>query len=381
MTRRPLVVLGATGSIGRQTLEVAAANGFEVSVIAARRPGDELLQLADNHPEAQVIATGGASDERERLAEAVGDRASFGMDALVEAAATPGHIVVNGLVGATGLRPTIAALAAGNRLALANKESLVAAGPLVMDMAEKAGAELIPIDSEHSALFQLVAGADRAELQSLVLTASGGPFRGKRRSELEEVTPAEALAHPTWDMGRRISVDSATLVNKGLEVIEAHMLFGIPYDRIEVVVHPQSLVHSLIRLTDGSLLAHVGATDMRIPIAYALSYPERVPSAVEFALPGTTLQFEEVDLETFRALSLAYAAGRAGGTAPCVFNAADEVAVQGFLGGRLGFMGIPEVIEQTLEQMPAEPLESVDHVLETDAEARSLASSLVAGVC
>lgn len=381
MTSRPLVVLGATGSIGRQTLEVAAAHGFDVAGLAARRPGPELAGLASQYPDARVVAAGGSTDEREQLTASVSNHVSFGAEAVTEMAATPGCVVINGLVGAAGLRPTMAALGAGNRLALANKESLVAAGPLVMELATKAGGELIPVDSEHSALFQLVAGAEPAEVSSLVLTASGGPFRGRTASELADVTPEQALAHPTWNMGRRITIDSATLVNKGLEVIEAHTLFGLSYDDIEVVVHPQSLVHSLIRLTDGSFLAHVGATNMRIPIAYALTHPDRVDSGVEFDLAGLNLTFEEVDLATFRGLELAYEAGRAGGTAPCAFNAADEIAVQAFLTGRLGFLGIAEIIGHTLDQMPPEPLESVDHVLETDARARALASSLVAGVC
>ncbi|MFP5332186.1 MAG: 1-deoxy-D-xylulose-5-phosphate reductoisomerase [Acidimicrobiia bacterium] len=381
MNRRPLVVLGATGSIGRQTLEVAAAHGFGVAGMAARHPGPELAELAAAHPEARIVAAGGTTDERDRFVAAVSNPVDFGTEAVTDLAASPGCIVVNGLVGAAGLRPTMAALAAGNRLALANKESLVAAGPLVMEMAATAGGELLPVDSEHSALFQLVAGVDRAEMASLVLTASGGPFRGRLAADLEDVTPEQALAHPTWKMGRRISIDSATLVNKGLEVIEAHTLFGVDYDAIEVVIHPQSLVHSLIRLTDGSMLAHVGATDMAIPIAYALTHPQRVDAAVEFTLPGRSLEFEEVDTDTFRGLALAYVAGREGGTAPCVFNAADEIAVHAFLAGRLGFLGIADIIADTLDQLPAEPLESIDQVLEVDARARSLASSLVAGAC
>jgi 1-deoxy-D-xylulose-5-phosphate reductoisomerase len=271
-------------------------------------------------------------------------------------------------------------LDAGNRVALANKESLVAAGPLVM-AAAAGGGELIPVDSEHSALFQLVAGARQSEIVSLVLTASGGPFRGRSSDELEDVTPAQALAHPTWSMGRRISVDSATLVNKGLEVIEAHVLFGVGFDDIEVVVHPQSLVHSLIRLTDGSFLAHVGATDMKIPISYALTHPSRAPARAEFSLPGLTLGFEEVDMATFKGLGLAYDAGRRGGGAPCVFNASDEIAVHAFLDGRLGFLGIAELIERTLQAVDVPVLESIDHVLAVDAEARAVAAGLIASAC
>jgi 1-deoxy-D-xylulose-5-phosphate reductoisomerase len=377
---RPLVVLGATGSIGRQTLEVADALEVEIAALAARRPSVELAATAASYPDALVVVTGGSSDDREIFASSIPNRVEWGTDAMVAVAAAQGMTVVNGLVGAAGLRPTIAALDAGNRVALANKESLVAAGPLVM-AAAAGDAELIPVDSEHSALFQLVAGARQSEIVSLVLTASGGPFRGRSSDELEDATPAQALAHPTWSMGRRISVDSATLVNKGLEVIEAHVLFGVGFDDIEVVVHPQSLVHSLIRLTDGSFLAHVGATDMKIPISYALTHPSRAPSPVEFSLPGLTLGFEEVDTATFRGLGLAYDAGRRGGGAPCVFNAADEIAVHAFLDGRLGFLGIAEMIERTLQAVEAPVLESIDHVLAVDAEARAVAAGLIASAC
>ena len=381
MTARPLVVLGATGSIGRQTLEVAADRGLEVAVVAARRPGPELARIAAGLPAAVVVATGGTQDERAWFRSQVQNDVRWGTDALLEASRRAGSTVVNGLVGSAGLRPTMAALEVGNRVALANKESLVAAGPLVMAAAARTGGEIIPVDSEHSALFQLVAGAAVEEVESLVLTASGGPFRGWTTEALADVTPEQALAHPTWEMGRRITVDSATLANKGLEVIEANVLFGVPFERIDVVVHPQSLVHSLIRLTDGSFLAHVGATDMRIPIAYAITHPERVAASVGFDLAGTTLEFQQVDRATFRALDLAYAAGSHGGLAPCVFNAADEIAVQAFLDGRLGFLGIAELIERTLDATPAGQPESIDHVLEVDAEARANAAALVAGAC
>jgi 1-deoxy-D-xylulose-5-phosphate reductoisomerase len=377
----PLVVLGATGSIGRQTLEIAADLGLEVAVIAARRPSADLAGLARAHPDAVVVATGGSSQERTHFSSGVENEVVYGTEAMIGLAGESHRTVVNGLVGSVGLRPTIAALAAGNRVALANKESLVAGGELVMRTARAHGAELIPVDSEHSALFQLLAGTDPSEVEKLVLTASGGPFRGRVAEELEDVTAEEALQHPTWDMGRRITIDSATLANKGLEVIEAHVLFGVPFERIEVVVHPQSVVHSLINLTDGSFLAHMGATDMRIPIAYALTHPARRPSRVPFRLEGTTFDFEGVDRRTFRALDLAYQAGRQGGTAPCVFNAADEVAVQAFLDGRLGFLGIAELIERTLNDLGADPLESVDQVLAVDVAAREVAASLVAGAC
>ncbi len=381
MTGAPLVVLGATGSIGRQTLEVAGELGLQVAALVARRPSADLAAVARAHPDAAVVVTGGATEERESFSASVSNRVTYGSEEMLALAATPGHLVVNGLVGSTGLRPTVVALAAGNRVALANKESLVAGGELVMRTARDNRADLIPVDSEHSALFQLVAGVDAAELESLVLTASGGPFRGRSAEELADVTPTQALDHPTWSMGRRITVDSATLANKGLEVIEAHVLFGLPFERIDVVLHPQSVVHSLIALSDGSLLAHLGPTDMRIPIAYALTHPARAASSVPFRLAGTRLDFEEVDRTTFRALDLAYEAGRRGGVAPCVFNAADEVAVQAFLDRRLGFLGIAELIERTLDLVAIDPIESVDQVLAVDAEARAAAASLVAAAC
>ncbi len=377
---RPLVVLGATGSIGRQTLAVAEHLGAEVSAIAARNPSDDLVVLGRRFPQARVVATGGSAEERESVRSALGSRALFGSDALLEVAGSEGSTVVNGIVGAAGLRASAAALGAGNRLALANKETLVVGGRVITDLAERHGGEIIPVDSEHSALFQLCSGGESVE--RLILTASGGPFRGRSRESLADVTPSQALAHPTWQMGARITVDSATLANKGLEVIEAHVLFGIPYENIDVVVHPQSAVHSLVELADGSLIGHIGATDMRIPIQYAITHPERLPAAVErFGLAGTSLSFEKADPETFSALRLAYEAGRRAGSAPAVFNAADEIAVEAFLAGRLGFLGIAEIIERTLELHDWTDPQSVDEVLAVDRSARSLAASLVAGVC
>ena len=289
--------------------------------------------------------------------------------------------MVNAVVGAAGLPATMSAIAAGNRLALANKESLVAGGRLVMAALETSGAELIPVDSEHSALFQLLERTPAPEVERLILTASGGPFRGMTADSLEEVTPAEALAHPTWDMGRRISVDSATLANKGLEVIEAHVLFGLPLERIGVVVHPQSVVHSLIQLTDGALLAHLGAPDMRVPIRYALTHPERTPGAtVPFSLTEQALTFEPPDLDSFPALRLAYEAGRAGGSAPAAYNAADEVAVAAFLQGRIGFRSISRIIERTMDAAEWRVPGSVEDVFDVDREARSVAASMI-GSC
>jgi len=376
----PVVVLGAGGSIGRQTIEVCDWLEVPILGLAVRRPRAELVAMMQGRDETRLVVTGGSDDERDQLSKALGDRVAFGTEALAELAATPETTVVNGIVGAAGLRASMAVLEAGNRLGLANKESLVAGGPVLLEAVRRGGGELIPIDSEHSAIFQLLAGSD--EIDELVITASGGPFRGRSFDALLDVTPAEALAHPTWEMGDRISIDSATLANKGLEVIEAHYLFGVPFERIDVVVHPQSVVHSLIRLVDGALLCHLGTTDMRIPIQYALTYPERAPSLVSaFDLTSTELTFEEPDTSTFRALALAYEAGREGGGLPAVFNAADEIAVEAFLTGRIGFTAIPEIIERTLESIEPRQLRTVADVLDVDAEARQSAAALVTEAC
>lgn len=379
---RPVVVLGATGSIGTQALEVVERLGWPVAVLAARRPSPELAGIARAWPDTEVVVVGGSSEERAEFVEKVGRAVRFGSDALLEAAARPESIVVNGIVGAAGLEATVAALEAGNRVALANKESLVAGGPVVKQVLAEGGGELIPVDSEHSALYQCLMGEPPESVARLILTASGGPFRGRSREELEAVTPEEALQHPTWDMGRRITIDSATLFNKALEVIEAHFLFDVDFGRIDVVVHPQSILHSAVEFVDGSWKGHLGHPDMRIPIQFALTVPERAPSPGEpFTLPGLELSFEEPDREAFPALDLAYEAGRKGGSAPAVLNAADEVAVEAFLQRRLGFLGITEVVSRTLEQVEWRELETVADVLEADREARAVASSFIAGRC
>ncbi len=368
---KPVAVLGATGSIGRQTLDVAERLELPVVTLAARHLSDDLIRLAARFPQARVIVAEAPDDALPAGMEA-------GTDAIVEAASEPGITVVNGVVGAAGLRASLSALEAGNRLALANKESMVAAGPLMLAAARAGDAELIPVDSEHSALFQCLLGEDRAVVRRLILTASGGPFRGRSLEELSAVTPADALAHPTWNMGSRITIDSATLLNKGLEVIEAHFLFGFDYDTISVAVHPQSIVHSLVEFIDGSLKAHLGQPDMRIPIQYALTYPRRAPGPLEpFDLAGRTLTFETPDRATFPALDLAYAAGRRGGTAPAVLNAADEVAVAAFLATKIGFLDIPRVLEAVLERHTWQEVTSLDAVLAADAEARRLAEEVV----
>ena len=379
---KPLVVLGATGSIGTQTLEVAARMSIPVAAVAARQGSDRLAEIGEAHPGCLVGVTSPTRDEEQRFSARFGTRARFGPESLVELAALDGCIVINGVVGFAGLPATLGALAAGNRLALANKESLVAAGPVVLEALSQSSGELIPVDSEHSALFQCLVGEPRSAVRRMMLTASGGPFFGRRREELENVTPRQALAHPTWSMGPRITIDSATLVNKGLEVIEAHYLFGIPLEDIEVVIHPQSIVHSLVEFVDGSLKAHLGEPDMRVPIQYAITYPARSQGVLgQFSLAGRDLTFRAPDHDAFPALSLAYEAGRRGGSAPAAFNAADEVAVHAFLEGRLGFQGISLILEKTLAATGWDEISTVADVLEADREARAIAHSMLGGAC
>jgi 1-deoxy-D-xylulose-5-phosphate reductoisomerase len=289
-------------------------------------------------------------------------------------------IVLNGIVGSAGLSPTLAALGRGVPVALANKESLVVGGELVNAARARTGAALVPVDSEHSALFQLLEGVPRDRVVAGVLTASGGPFRGRAAEDLESVTSDQALDHPTWKMGGRITIDSATLMNKGFEVIEAHHLFGLSYDEIEVVVHPQSLVHAMVRLVDGSVLAHCGPPDMRVPIGYALRHPAPPPPRPPMDLLAAPLEFEAPDATAFPCLGLAREAGREGGTAPAVLNAADEVAVAAFLAGHIGFMGIPRVVSAALEAVPAEPADALEAVLGADARAREAARAVIEGV-
>jgi 1-deoxy-D-xylulose-5-phosphate reductoisomerase len=289
-------------------------------------------------------------------------------------------MVLNALVGSAGLRPTLAALERGVDVALANKESLVAGGDVVAAVRARTGARLIPVDSEHSALFQLLEGLAPERVASAILTASGGPFRGRDIADLESVSAADALRHPTWDMGAKITIDSATLMNKGLEVIEAHHLFGLDYERIEVVVHPQSLIHAMVRVEDGSVMAHCGPPDMRVPIGYALRHPAPPPARRAMDLVGRRIDFEAPDERAFPCLPLARAAGRAGGTAPAILNAANEVAVAAFLDGRLGFMGIPRAVEEALDALPAGAADSLDAVLDADARARAVTAATIEGV-
>ncbi|MEA2305251.1 MAG: 1-deoxy-D-xylulose-5-phosphate reductoisomerase [Solirubrobacteraceae bacterium] len=378
---RRLLILGSTGSIGTQALDIVArADDLELVGLSAERSWEPLVAQAREHG-VQRIALADA-DAGARAAEAWTDgEVLVGAEGLVRLVLeSRPDLVLNALVGSAGLGPTVATLGEGIDLALANKESLVVGGELVMQLAEATGARILPVDSEHSALHQLVSGERPGSVEKLVLTASGGPFRGRTRAELEDVTVEQALDHPTWAMGGTITIDSATLMNKGLEVIEAHHLFGVPYDRIDVVVHPQSIVHAYVTLVDGAALAHLGHPDMRVPIAYALHDPERVDVPVrplDLAEVGS-LTFERVDEDAFPCLRLARDAAIAGGTAPCVLNAANEVAVHAFLQGRLGFLGIPAVIEGTLERQPALPVRAFESLYEADREARATAAELVA---
>src|SRR4051794_15214393 len=381
---RRVIILGSTGSIGEQALDVVGrSDDLEVVGLSAHADFDALIEQARRFGVGRVALADDAAAAR--AAELWTDGSVLaGATGLVELITdTEADLVLNAVVGSAGLGPTVAALGEGMDLALANKESLVVGGDLVMALAEATGASIIPVDSEHSALFQLVNSEDGpGTIDKLVLTASGGPFRGKTKQDLKAVTVEDALKHPTWAMGGKITIDSATLMNKGLEVIEAHHLFGTPYDRIDVVVHPQSIVHSLIQLNDGASLAHLGYPDMRVPISYALHYPDRADVPVEpldLAKLGE-LTFEAPDEETFACLRLAREAGEAGGTAPCVLNAANEIAVQAFLDGALPFTGIAEVIERALDAVPARPVGHFSDLYRADADARDHARELVQGV-
>jgi len=377
-----LLILGSTGSIGTQALDVVARAGdaFEVVGLSAGTAYGPLIEQARAHGVRRVALSD--PDAAARAAESwTGGEVLGGPEGLVElVAGSDADLVLNAIVGSAGLGPTIVALTEGIDLALANKESLVVGGELVTALAEATGAQIIPVDSEHSALHQLIVTERPGTIERLVVTASGGPFRGRARAELESVTVEQALRHPTWEMGGKITIDSATLMNKGLEVIEAHHLFGTPYDRIDVVVHPQSIVHALVTLCDGAALAHLGHPDMRVPIAYALHHPDRVDVPVRTLdlAEVASLTFEPPDVDAFPCLRLAREAALAGGTGPCVLNAANEVAVHAFLGGRLGFMGIPAVIERTLERVGAAGVHSFDSLYEADARAREVAGELVA---
>ncbi len=380
-TRKRLLILGSTGSIGTQALDVCSrSDELELVGLSAGRSWEALLAQARAHGVSRIAL--GDGHAAARAAEAWTDgEVLVGADGLVKLVVESGaDLVLNALVGSVGLGPTVATLGEGIDLALANKESLVVGGELVTALAEATGARIVPVDSEHTALHQLLAGQPPGAVQRLTITASGGPFRGRRLAELEDVTVKQALAHPTWAMGGKITIDSATLMNKGLELMEAHHLFGTPYERIDVLVHPQSLVHGLVQLADGAMLAHLGPPDMRIAISYALHGGESVQlpiAPLDLAAVGE-LSFEAVDLEAFPCLRLAGEAAREGGTAPCVLNAANEIAVHAFLEGRLRFLGIAEVIERTLAELGSEPVLSFESLYEADRRARAVAGEAVA---
>ena len=366
-----IAILGATGSIGASALAVLARHPdrFRAVALTAHRNAEALRGLVRAHrPALAVLADAPVPEQGD-----AGARWRSGREALLEAATHPDvDVVINALVGAAGLEPTLAALEAGKRVALANKESLVCGGPLVLAAAARGGGELVPVDSEHSAILQCLAGARAGDVRRLVLTASGGPFRTFPAERLRTVTPADALRHPTWDMGAKITIDSATLANKALEVIEAHFLFGVPYDRIEAVVHPQSIIHSMVEMVDGSVLAQLGFPTMELPVLYALTHPERLPYDPRRFDPvaAGALTFEAVDPHRFRAFALGTRAGVRGGTAPAVFNAANEVAVAEFLAGRIPFGGIADAIAHALDDAADGPADTLEGVLAADGRAR-----------
>lgn len=382
MNKRQIALLGSTGSIGTQALDVVRDNAdrFEVYALVARQNADLLAQQArEFRPEVVVIA-----DEQyyAPLKEALADlpmKVWAGADAIADVVQmAPVDVVLTAMVGYAGLRPTLAALEAGKAVALANKETLVVAGELVTATARRTGAPILPVDSEHSAIFQCLVGQDASAVEKVILTASGGPFRTTPREALADVTPAEALRHPNWSMGAKVTIDSASMMNKGFEMIEARWLFGLPPERIEVVVHPQSIVHSMVQFADGAVMAQLGTPDMHLPIAYALAYPRRLRSAaprLDFA-QLSTLTFEAPDRERFRNLDYAYEAARRGGNMPCILNAADEVAVAAFLSGKIGFLAMSDLIAETMARTTFIATPTYDDYVQTDAEARRIATEI-----
>ncbi len=379
---RNLTILGSTGSIGQQAIEVIKRfpNKFRVIGLSARKNISLLAkQIRELKPRKVVVTDLSLAKELKRFSLLPRLEVLSGEEGLVALSSwDKNDIVLNALVGAVGLDSTLAVIEKGKRLALANKESLVSGGELVIRYLKKSQAEMIPIDSEHSALFQCLLGEKKEEISRLIITGSGGPFRGKKLSQLKDVSVEEALAHPRWKMGKKITIDSATLMNKGLEVIEAHFLFGLNYEQIKVVIHPQSIIHSMIEFKDGSVKAHLGPTDMRIPIQYALTYPEREDAPVPFLnLPGLNLTFEEPDLENFPCLAYALEAARKGDTFPAVLNASNEIAVYAFLEGKIPFTGISKVICDTLEKHNPLKIKGLAEVKEADRWARKEAIKIV----
>lgn len=376
---KSIIILGSTGSIGTQALEVARREGWRVSVLAANR-NIELLenQIREFRPLAAAVFD---EDAAKQLAITVKDtdtRILSGIDGVCEAATLEGDIVLNSIVGIAGLRPTLAAIEAGKDIALANKETLVTGGEIVKQKALEKGVKILPVDSEHSAIFQSLQGVPAGSLKKILLTASGGPFFGKTRKELENVTVAEALKHPNWSMGAKITIDSATLMNKGLEVIEAVHLFDISADNIDVLVHRQSIVHSGVELSDGAVIAQLGTPDMKLPIQYALTYPKRAEAFERLSLADIgTLTFQKPDTETFRCLPLCIEAIKRGGLYPTTVNGANEEAVALFLKGKCKFLEIAELVEKALENVPYKPCFTLEDILETDSAARRLVNNTV----
>ena len=380
--KRTLSILGSTGSIGRQTLDVARACGHQVAALTVHRSVDLAEEQArEFQPElVAVVDENAAGDLKQRLADTT-IRVVSGREGLMEAATLPqADTVVTAVVGIAGLEPTLAAIDQGKRIALANKETLVCAGDLVMQRAEEKGAEIVPVDSEHSAIFQCLQGCkDRGEVRRLIITASGGPFFGKSREELAQVTKAQALCHPNWAMGAKITIDSATLMNKGLEFIEAMRLYHMPPQQIQVVVHRESIVHSLVEFTDGAILAQLGTADMRLPIQYALTWPERTPGPATplDLLTCPPLTFAKPDPDTFRCLGLALECAKCGGTSTAILNGANEVAVELFLQEKISFLDIARLVEGALERVESIPVQTLEDVLEADRAARQAVHDLL----
>ena len=385
MTRK-IAILGATGSIGTSTLDLIerSPDRFEVAAVTAATNVEALANIVRRTgAKLAVVADESRYTDLAELLVGTNCRAAAGADALIEAAAADADIVIAAIVGCAGLKPVMGAVEAGRTVALANKEALVTAGALMTDAARVSGATLLPIDSEHNAIFQCLAGSRLADVSKLVLTASGGPFRSASAEMIRSATPAQAVAHPNWSMGAKISVDSATMMNKGLELIEAHYLFGLPSERIDILVHPQSVVHSMVEFVDGSVLAQLGSADMRIPIAYALAWPERMATpAQKLDLAAIArLDFEAPDLERFPALRLARDALETGGAAPVVLNAANEIAVGGFLAGRLGFSDIARVVQEALMANDYVAPRSIGDVLEIDQVTRERSETMLTADC
>ena len=380
---RSLTILGATGSVGSQTLDLVARNPgrWQVEALTAGSDVAGLVRAAKACGARFVaIADAGKGEALKAALAGTGIESGAGESALVDAAARDAEIVITAIVGAAGLPPTMAAVQRGAQIGIANKETLVCAGPVVTAAATAHGATLLPVDSEHNAIFQVFPHDDPAQVERVILTASGGPFRTKSREEMRGVSVADACKHPTWSMGAKISIDSATLMNKGLELIEAAQLFPVDVERLDVIVHPQSVIHSMVEYVDGSVLAQLGSPDMRIPIAYAMGWPERIatPAARLDLAAVANLSFEKPDLERFPCLALAWAAMRAGGSAPCILNAANEVAVAAFIAGQAGFLDIDAIVAETLNMVASGPVATLEEVMAIDAAARRTARALVA---